>query len=212
MVWDPLGSIGRAFWIGGGQWAGKTTVARLLGERYGYAVYRHDYAAAHGHFDRATAAQARVGQPVTEFDPEWEFVQQTPEEMSARVIAQFIERFEWALDDLRALDGPTPVIAEGWGLRPESVADAGCAERMVVMAATEEFRQHQLATLPRAGSISHSVSDPARAQRNRIERDRLAAENAVKSAAQHGIAVIEVDGTRDAEQIADVVAQHFGLA
>jgi hypothetical protein len=207
MVWDPLGSIGRAFWIGGGQWAGKTTVARILAERHRFIVYRHDFPAAHGHYDRAIAAGS-----ATEFDPEWEFVQQTPAQMATTVIKQFTERFDWALDDLRALDGPVPIIAEGWGLRPELVAGIGCADRMVVLTPTEEFRQHQLETVPRAGKLGHTVSDPERAQRNRVERDRLMAEDAVKYAAQHGIAVIEVDGSRDAERIADVVAERFGLA
>jgi hypothetical protein len=211
MVWDPLGSIGRAFWIGGGQWAGKTTVARTIAERHRLVVYRHDFPAAHGHIDRAAAAEARAGKAITEFDPEWEFVQQAPEQMAAGVFAQFTERFDWALDDLRALDGPVPIVAEGWGLRPELVAGIGCADRMVVMVATEEFRQHQLATLPRAGKLGNNVSDPERGHRNRVERDRLVAEDAVKSAVAQGIAVVEVDGSRDAGQIADVVAKHFGL-
>lgn len=212
MVWDPLGTIGRAFWIGGGQWAGKTTVARTLAERHRLIVYRHDFPAAHGHLDRAAAAQARGGKPITEFDPDQEFVQRTPEQMAGSVIAQFTERFEWALDDLRALDGPTPVVAEGWGLRPELVAAIGCAERMVVLVPTEEFRERQLQTLPRAGALQHKVSDPERGHRNRLERDRLMADDAVKSAAQHGIPVIEVDGSRSADQVTDLVAEHFGLA
>ena len=149
MVWDPLGTIGKAFWIGGGQWAGKTTVARLLAERHRLIVYRHDYPAAHSHYDRAAAAQARAGGPITEFDPEWAFVQRTPAQMADEVIAQFIERFDWALDDLRALEGPTAVVAEGWGLRPESVAGIGFADRMVVLAPTDQFRLHQLRALPR---------------------------------------------------------------
>ena len=212
MVWDPLGTIGRAFWIGGGQWAGKTTVARLLAERHRLIVYRHDYPAAHSHYDRAAAAQARAGGPITEFDPEWAFVQRTPAQMADEVIAQFIERFDWALDDLRALEGPTAVVAEGWGLRPESVAGIGFADRMVVLAPTDQFRLHQLRTLPRAAAFGHEVSDPELAQRNRIERDRLVGEDAVKSAVRHGIPVIEVDGGHDAEEIADIVAKQFGLS
>lgn len=46
----------------------------------------------------------------------------TPEQMAADTVAGFPARFEWALDDLRALVSGKPVIAEGWGLRPELVA------------------------------------------------------------------------------------------
>jgi len=118
MMWDPLGTIGNARWIGGGQWAGKTTVARILARRHGLTVYRHDYPASRSHLDRAAAAQARAGGRVTGFDPEWAFVQRSPQAMAAAVLAEFADRFEWALDDLRALESPRPVIAEGWGLRP----------------------------------------------------------------------------------------------
>ena len=212
MTWDPLGTIGNARWICGGQWAGKTTVAGILARRHGLTVYRHDYPASRTHLDRAAAAQARAGKPVTDFDPEWAFVQRSPQAMAAAVLTEFADRFEWALDDLRALDSPHPVIAEGWGLRPELVARAGGAGHMVVLVPTEEFRSHQIATLPRAGRLENRVSDPELAQRNRVDRDRLVAQDAAQSAVRHGIPVIEVDGSRDADGVADMVADRLGLA
>ena len=56
---------------------------------------------------------------------------------------------------------------------------------------------------------SHT-SDPARAQANRIARDRLVAQDAVRRAMEHGVRVIEVDGSRDAFAVADEVAGQFG--
>jgi hypothetical protein len=82
---------------------------------------------------------------------------------------------------------------------------------MLVMVPTEEFRQYQLRTLDRAQQISAAVSDPDRAQRNRIERDRLITDDAVASARRLGIPVLEVDGSRDAEGVADLVAERFAL-
>ena len=80
---------------------------------------------------------------------------------------------------------------------------------MVVMVPTEDFRQCQLRRLPRAGALRHDVSDPELAQRNRIARDRLIAEDAVRNAERLNIRVIEVDGSRDAHTMADLVADHF---
>ncbi|MEU0530501.1 hypothetical protein [Amycolatopsis tolypomycina] len=205
-MWDPTGSIGRALWIGGAQWAGKSTVARLLALRHGLTAYHYDFHDARAHNDRLLAG----GAPAR--DPERLWVRSTPAEMAAATREVFALRFEWALDDLRALVSGRPIIAEGWGLRPEFVAPLlDSPRRMVVMVPTEEFRQHQLATLPRAGMISPRVSDPVRAQQNRIARDRLLAEDAVRSAREHGIRVLEIDGTTDAEEVADTVAGHFGL-
>jgi hypothetical protein len=50
---------------------------------------------------------------------------------------------------------------------------------------------------------------PVVAQRDRLERDRLVAADAVRRAREHGVRVIEVDGSRDAESVAGEVAEHF---
>jgi 2-phosphoglycerate kinase len=210
MVWDPFGTLRQILWIGGGQWAGKSTVARILAVRHGVTAYHYDYHDARGHDDRRIADRLRLGQPPAPPDPDTVWVHQSPETMAAETLAGFPIRFEWALDDLRALVSGRPIIAEGWGLRPELVASiVDSPRRMIVMVPTEAFRQHQLETLPRAGTFWLKVSDPERAQRNRIVRDRIVADDAVRTAYQHGMTVIEVDGTVDAEGIADIVTEHF---
>jgi hypothetical protein len=209
-IWDPFGTLRDALWIGGGQWAGKSTVARILARRYGLTAYHYDYHDARGHDDRRIARRVRLGEPAHGPDPGDIWVNTTPEQMAAATLAGFPVRFEWALDDLRGLVSGRPVIAEGWGLRPELVAPIiDSPRRMAVMVATEEFRQRQLRDLPRAATFSQQVSDPARGQRNRLARDRIVAEDAASSARRLGIRVIEVDGTHDANAIAGIVADHF---
>jgi 2-phosphoglycerate kinase len=210
-VFDPFGTVGQALWIGGGQWAGKSTVARILARRHGVTAYHYDYHDARGHDDRRIAARVRAGRPAGPPDPENVWVHTSPEVMAAETLAGFAQRFEWALDDLRALVSGRPIIAEGWGLRPDLVAPiVDSPGRMIVMVPSEEFRQHQIRTLPRAGSMSQPVSDPVRAQRNRIDRDRLIADDAVRTARAHGMAVVTVDGSLSPDEVADVVAAHFG--
>ncbi|WP_377267957.1 hypothetical protein [Peterkaempfera sp. SMS 1(5)a] len=209
-VQDPFGTLRRALWIGGGQWAGKSTVARLLACRYGLTAYHYDYHDARAHNDRRIARLVRAGEPFADPDPEDVWVRTTPEEMAAATLAGFPARFAWALDDLRALVSGRPVVAEGWGLRPELVAPVlDSARRMVVMVPTPEFRARQLRELPRAAGLSQRVSNPARAQANRLGRDRLVAEDAVRRAHELGVRVIEVDGSQDAAAVAETVADHF---
>ncbi|MFI7121441.1 hypothetical protein [Amycolatopsis sp. NPDC049868] len=208
---DPFGTLGQALWICGGQWAGKSTVSRLLARRHGITVYHYDFHDARAHQDRRIAHRVRNGSPVADPAPETVWVEPTPERMAADTIAGFPVRFAWALDDLRALVSGRPILAEGWGLRPELVAPLlDSPRRMIVMVPTDDFREHQLSVLPRAAAVAHRVSDPERAQRNRVERDRLVAEDAVRTATGLGIRVLWVDGSKDAEAIADVVAEHFG--
>jgi hypothetical protein len=143
MVWDPFGTIGNALWIGGAQWAGKSTVANCW--------------------------RPATGSPPT-----------TTTITTADTITRFPVRFEWALEDLRPRVSGRPILAEGWGLRPDLVGPLlDSPRRMVVMVPTEEFRKRQLRDVPRAGRFGPGVSDPERAQRNRIDRDRLVGEDAV---------------------------------
>jgi hypothetical protein len=212
VVWDPFGTLASALWITGGQWSGKSTVARILARRHGVTAYQYDFHDARGHEDRRIAERVRRGEPPEGPSPDARWIDSTPEEMAAATLAGFAQRFEWALDDLRGLVSGRPLLAEGWGLRPELVAPiVRSTEQVVVMVPTEDFRLHQLSTLDRAAP-PHGVSDPERAQRNRVERDRLVAADAVRSATALGIRVVEVDGTVPADEVADLVAEHFGLA
>lgn len=210
MTWDPYGTIGAAIWICGGQWAGKSTVANILASRHGITAYHHDYHAARGHYDRQLADQARRGEPVGDPNFEEMWIRHPPEELAAEVLAGFPRRFEWVLDDLRALVSGRPVLAEGWGLRPELVAGlVDSPRRALVMVPTDDFRQHQERVLDRARSLGSTVSDPELGQRNRVARDRIIADDAVTSARRHSIEVLEVDGSLDAEGVATEVEQHF---
>ncbi|MEU8259145.1 hypothetical protein AB0C02_00775 [Micromonospora sp. NPDC048999] len=81
--------------------------------------------------------------------------------------------------------------------------------QMVVLVPTPEFRAYQLVRLARATARRPGVSDPERALRNRIARDELVAADAVARARDLGVRVVEVNGDRNAEAVADLVAEHF---
>jgi hypothetical protein len=210
MVWDPTGSLRRALWIGGGQWAGKSTVANLLAERHGLTTYHYDYHDARGHQDRWVARRLRAGEPTDPGDPEDRWLGRGPERMAAEARDRFRDRFDWTLDDLRALASGRPLLAEGWGLRPELVAPLlDAPRRMIVLVPTPEFRDRQARVVPRAGAVAGRLSDPARAQRNRLARDALLADDAARAARRLGVRVLEVDGSRDAPAVAGEVEEHF---
>ncbi|NES14164.1 MULTISPECIES: hypothetical protein [Micromonospora] len=210
MNFDPLTTARRALWIGGAQWAGKTTLAVTLALRYGLTAYLYDRHDARGHDDRRVADRVRRGEPPGGPDAEATWVATDPDRMAAETLAGFPRRFEWVLDDLSALVTARRVIVEGWGLRPELVAPlVGSTRQMVVLVPTPEFRAYQMGRLARATARHPGVSDPQRAWRNRIARDELVAADAVAHARELGIRVIEVDGSRDAEAVAGLVAEHF---
>ena len=211
MTWDPFGTLAQTLWIGGGQWAGKSTVSNVIAKKYGVTAYHCDYHSGRAHFDRRIAAETARGVELTPPTAEHMYLDLTPAEAAAEALDVLATTFEWALDDLRALVAGRPVIAEGWTLRPELVAPIlPSIRQMIVMVPTDEFRLHQSVHLDRASRPHQPVSDLERAQRNRLERDRLVAVDAVGQARRLGIRVLEVDGSIGVAGLVDIVADHFG--
>ncbi|MGC4877970.1 hypothetical protein ACLQ26_17145 [Micromonospora sp. DT43] len=210
MEFDATATARRALWIGGGQWAGKSTVAVKLALRHGLTAYLYDRHDARGHDDRRIADRVRRGEPPAGPDPETTWVRTDPARMAVDTLAAFPRRFAWVLDDLSALVPGRRVVAEGWGLRPELVAPVvESLRQLVVLVPTAEFRARQIDRLPRARAVTTGVSDPERALRNRWARDELVAADAVVQAERLGVRVIRVDGSLHGDQLTDLVAEHF---
>jgi hypothetical protein len=204
-------------WIGGAQWAGKTTVAWHLARRYPLISYDYDYHDARAHSDRARADPERYPRfhkllHTIERDPDAIWVRPDAAQRAAATRRIWDERFRMVLDDLEKMPSGVTVLAEGWGLRPDFVAPLLSSPRQAIfLVPTEEFRQHQLAgALPRAAQFPNlRVTDRERAQRNRVERDRLLAHDVVERAEALGLRVVHVDGSLGPEQMRALVEEHF---
>ena len=211
-----MAAVARTLWIGGGQWAGKSTVANLLAARYPIVRYSYDYHDARSHSERARRDPERFPAfaaflAALENDPSSVWVDSTPAAMAEQARTIFAERFDMLLEDIAGIPDDPYVIAEGWGLRPEHVApQLGSAEQAVFLVPTDAFRDRQQAELGRAQAVSaEGLSDPRRAQDNRVERDRILAQEVVTQAQNLGLPLIYVDGTADVGEIADRVEEGF---
>ncbi len=199
-------------WIGGAQWAGKTSVARMLAERYGLQLYDYDYHDARSHAARARAYPERYpyfhrGLARTA-DESW--VLRSPQDMAASTLRVFDERFQMVLEDIRELAVEPPVLVEGWGIRPNLVAPLLKSPRQAIwLVPTERFWRRQLELLSRAQSVPVETSDPERAQRNRLQRNQLLARDVVESARQLGFRVLKVGDRTSLAEVASRVERHF---
>lgn len=209
-------AVRRVVWIGGAQWAGKSSVARILAMRHGLVHYAYDYHDARSHLTRALAEphryphRAETARRVADPDFFESWVTSSPQELAERARLEHVERFAMVLDDLAALPGDGPVVAEGWGLRPELVAPLlDAREQAVFLVPSGELVERQLATLERAGAFFAPVSDPHRAQRNRLARDRLLAQDVVAAAQRCGLRVVTVTPSLDLAAVAGLVEAQF---
>ncbi|SDY63406.1 hypothetical protein SAMN05661080_04104 [Modestobacter sp. DSM 44400] len=113
-------SLAHVRWIGGGSGAGKTTVARLLAERFDAPLYSTD-ATIGVHSDELEPAAAPLLARFRRMTMDQRWVEGDPMTMYEHFPWFHGEGFKLVLDDLRQLAGDGPVIAEGFRLLPQLV-------------------------------------------------------------------------------------------
>ncbi len=196
-------------WLGGGSGAGKTTVARRLAARYGLTRYGTDDVL-DDHARRARgrpAVDAFVAQ-----NPDERWVQRTPQEMLDTFPWFAGEGFDLVVADLAARGGDPPVLAEGFRLLPDRVAPLlGERGRAVWLLPTPEFRRRAFESRPDIRAIAARTSDPARAWRNLLERDRRFTERLRDQVRSAGLVAYEVDLDTPESGLVAAVAVALGL-
>ena len=165
--------LGHVYWIGGGSGAGKSTVARRLAARHGLRHYATDEVMS-DHAQRSTPEDCPFLSEFMAMDMDERWVNRSPETM--------LETFHWfrgegfglIVEDLLRLPTEPGVIVDGFRLLPHLVMPLLAAPSHAVwLIPTPEFR---LAALEGRGStwtIAGKTSDPERALRNLLERDRM---------------------------------------
>jgi 2-phosphoglycerate kinase len=215
------------YWIGGGSGAGKSTVARRLAGQYGLRQYATDDVMP-DHGRRITLEDSPFLAAFAAMDMDERWVSRSPETM--------VETFHWfrgegfglIVEDLLRLAGsgsgsgpgsgplaPEPgpgVIAEGFRLLPRLVepllAEPG---RAVWLLPTPGFRRAAFESRGSLLQIAGRTSDPDRALRNLLERDRMFTDRLRDEAGRLGLPVIEVDAAMTEDGLVERVAEGFGL-
>ena len=203
--------LDHVYWIGGGSGAGKSTIARRLAARHDLGVYAtDDVMPDHGRRIRPGAAPFLADFVAMDMDQRW--VHRPPRVMLETFHWYRGEGFGLIVEDLVGRPAEPGVIAEGFRLLPRLVRPLLAERRQAVwLLPTPGFRR---AAFERRGSlweIANKTSDPQRALRNLLERDRLFTERLGAEARDLGLQVIEVDGGVSEAGLVARVADTFGL-
>jgi hypothetical protein len=200
-------------WIAGGTGAGKSTVAHILANRAGAIVYDGDRAE-HDWLSRCTQRDHPhmfAGLRLSVEDR----AAMTPEEKFRRMPSRHGETIGFVIEDLLALPTDRPVLVDWFGNTPHDVLPLlTWPGQAAFLLPAPEFRSRMLAARyaepdrARAnwGSVGVTV-----ALANRLGRDELWDAEVRRQASDVDLPVIDIDGTRDAEAVADDVARRFQL-
>jgi adenylate kinase family enzyme len=204
---DLTQALSHVLWIGGATDSGKTTAAQMLSERHSLQVYHYDRRDAAHHEELAKTIPVHQAFLAASLDERW--IHPEPETLLQRTLRSFRDRFALVIDDLLALPRDRQIVAEGFGLLPELLAPLLSAPSQAIwLLPTEEFKQ---ASMTRRGkpSFASQTSDPARAKANLLERDMLLTAYIKDQAARRRCIVVEVNGSRSADEITNLIEQHF---
>ena len=199
------------YWIGGGSGTGKSTIARRLAARHGLSVYSTD-AAMPDHAGRIASQAAPYLRDFAAMDMDERWVNRSPGAM--------LETFHWfrgegfglIVEDLLRPPAVPGVLAEGFRLLPGLVRPLLAAPRHAVwLAPTPAFRRAAFESRGSLLEIARQTSDPDRALRNLLERDRMFTERIRAEATELGLPVIDVDTTISADELTRRVAAVFEL-
>lgn len=196
------------FWLGGSPCAGKTSIARMLVEKYDLQYYACDHAF-YQHNEIVTSENQPTFYRVMHLSSE-ELWMRPVEQQTHEEIEIYREEFPLILQDLLALPDDRPILAEGAALLPDRVTPLlNDSRRAIWMVPSAEFQMQHYSQRKWIGQVLKDTSDPHQAFRNWMQRDIAYALFVRDQARQRGMRVVVVDGTLSiARNFAEVEA-HF---
>jgi len=200
------------YWIGGGSGAGKSTIARRIAARHGLRVYATDDAMA-DHARRSTREDAPLLHAFMAMDMDERWVRRSPQTMLETFHWFQGEGFDLVVEDLLRLPRGPGIVVEGFRLLPRLVAPLlSIPAPAVWLLPTPGFREAVLES--RGGSAAGFLArttDPERALRNLLERDRMFTDLLREETARLHVPAIEIDATMTEDELAGRVADAVGL-
>ena len=164
------------------------------------------------HGRRVTPSDAPFLSEFVAMDMDERWMNRSPETM--------LETFHWfrgegfglIVEDLLRLPREANVIVEGFRLLPDLVTPhLTAADHAVWLLPTPEFRRAAFESRGSSRRIAGKTSDPDRALRNLLERDRLFTERLREQTRRLGLRAISVDTAMTHDELAGQVAEAFGL-
>lgn len=208
MKQDPLHNV---FWIGGGSGAGKSTIAKLIAQKYGYELYSCDEAMAE-HGRRLNQKTAPLLEKFKHMSMDERWLNRSPEEMLKTFHWFCGEGFECIIEDMQKRTSTTKIIVEGFRIRPDLLLPYLTHKNQAIwLIPTPDFRKHALKSRNTLWDIPHKTSNPQKALENILRRDALFTDSIYKSAKDKNLKTILIDGKKSKDDLVKYISQLFKI-
>jgi hypothetical protein len=200
------------YWIGGGSGAGKSTIARRLAAQHGLHLYATDDVMS-DHGSRIAAEDCPLLGKFKNMDMDERWVNRSPKAMLETFHWFQGEGFSMIVEDLLRLPPEQGVIVEGFRLLPHLMKPLLAVPGQAIwLLPTPAFRQTVFDSRgwPASGFLG-KTSDPEKALRNLLDRDRMFTERLDAETKQMGLASLTVDPWITEDAVVERVSKTFGL-
>lgn len=198
------------YYIGGSPCSGKSTVAEIIAEKYGFHYFKVD-----NYLENYTQKGAENYYPICkkqlEMCPEqiWmrDSILQCKEEFQ-----YYREIFEFIQADLMGLKGTSPIITEGAAYLPELMGLSRVTkDRYIAITPTKEFQISRYKEREWVPYVLEGCSDTKKAFENWMDRDGLFANEVRHQCQELNYSSVLIDGTITVDKVVRIVCDHFNL-
>jgi 2-phosphoglycerate kinase len=198
------------YWIGGSACAGKSTLAQMYAEKYGFELYSCD-----DHFENHLQNITAVDQPamykVKTMDANIAFYTREVDEQLRVYIQSFKEDFSFVINDLAKMRDK-PVVVEGNQLLPSLVLPyLNDQHKAIWIIPTERFQREYYKRRSWIETVIKETEDPDVAFNKWMTRDALFAELVYQEANDLELNVLQVDGSKDLIDNFKIVESYFHI-
>lgn len=187
--------MGEIYYLGGSPCCGKSTIAKMLADKYGYPYFKAD-----DFLEDYIAKGATDKKPLLSIISKMtldEIWLRNPEEQNREELKIYREMFEYVLNDLKLLDNGIPIVAEGAIFLPELMSELGVDKsHYICMVPTNEFQYEKYSKRPWVHHYLKGCSNEKLAFENWMQRDYLFASTVLNDANKLGYSTLIVDGTK----------------
>lgn len=200
------------YWIGGGSVAGKSTIARRIATEHGLRVYATDDVMT-DHARRSSRDDCPLLHTFIAMDFDERWLNRTPQTMLETFHWFRGEGFKFIIEDLVNLPREPAVIVEGFRVLPHLVKPLlSVTSHAVWLLPAPDFRQAMVQNRRETSwGFLDRTTDPERALRNLLERDRMFTGILREETVRLGLRAVEVDTTTTEDDLVKRVMNEFGL-
>jgi hypothetical protein len=197
-------------WIGGPPDTGKSSLAKVIGDRFGLQVYSLDEHA-EDHWENHVSKNASAfGHALMQLSLDERWIGHSPETQVDNVLRIEEDDFPLVIDDLLAMPAQPQTVAEGTLLPSLLEPLLSSQQQAIWLLPTDKFKRESF--YRRGKNRFHDErSNPAQALENHLLRDQLLGQRIREQALARGYKILEVDGARSLDEIANMTARHFGI-